>query len=87
MDLTIDVSNLLVGTGYVIFGGVLGILILGFAAYIVPRIVDKITPRIDDEKELLRGNVAVGVYTGLITAAVILGISIIIAASIISGLM
>jgi hypothetical protein len=68
-------------------GGVLGTVLLSLAAHIVPKIVDKVTPDIDDEKELLRGNVAVGVYTGMVTGAIIVGISMIVAASIIAGLM
>jgi hypothetical protein len=80
-------TNLGLGVGYSILCGILGICMMGLAAFIIPKIVDKVTPDIDDEKELLRGNVAMGVYTGIITAAVILGISIIVAASIIAGLM
>jgi hypothetical protein len=80
-------ANLGLGVGYALLCGILGMCMMGLAAFIIPKIVDKVTPDIDDEKELLRGNVAMGVYTGLVTGAVILGISIIIAASIIAGLM
>jgi hypothetical protein len=80
-------ANLGLGVGYTILCGILGMCLMGLAAFIIPKIVDRVTPDIDDEKELLRGNVAMGVYTGIITGAVILGIAIIVAASIIAGLM
>ena len=64
-----------------------GVILLSLASYVVPRIVDRITPNIDDEKEILRGNIAVGNYVGMVTASAILGISIILAAAIIASLM
>jgi hypothetical protein len=40
------------------------------------------TPQIDEEKEIIRGNIAVAQYFGRITSALILGFSIIIAVAI-----
>jgi uncharacterized membrane protein YjfL (UPF0719 family) len=71
---------------YTVLGGVLGVLLMALSAFIVSRIVDLMTPRINDEKEIAKGNLAVATYVGQITQAVILGISIIIAAAIISGI-
>jgi len=79
--------NLALGTGYTVFGGFIGVLLLGIATHIIPKMVDKVTPDIDDEKELARGNTAMGVYMGLITGSIIIGVSIIVAAAIIAGLM
>lgn len=48
------------------------------AVFIAFKVFDKATPRVDIQKELLNNNVAVAILTG----AVILGISLIVAASI-----
>jgi len=48
------------------------------AALVAVWVFDKATPRIDIQKELLNHNIAVAILTG----AVILGVSIIVAASI-----
>lgn len=48
------------------------------AAFIAIKIFDKATPKIDIQKELLNNNVAVAILTG----AVVIGVCIIVAASI-----
>ncbi|MEM3399240.1 MAG: hypothetical protein QXP42_00200 [Candidatus Micrarchaeia archaeon] len=80
------ITNLLLAVVYTVVGAVLGMLFLSIATLIVPRIVDMITPKIDDEKEMLRGNLAVATYVAQITQAVIIGMSIIIAAAVIGGI-
>ena len=72
---------------YTVMCGLLGMAMMSLAAFVIPRVVNKVTPNIDDEKEILRGNIAVGTYVGMVTAAVIIGMSIILAAAIIAGLM
>jgi hypothetical protein len=62
------------------------VLILG-ATLVIPKILDRLVPAIDEEKEIARGNRAVAEYFGRLAAAVIIGISIIIAASIIGGIL
>ncbi|MEW6013655.1 MAG: hypothetical protein AB1602_09690, partial [Elusimicrobiota bacterium] len=52
----------------------------------IPKIFDKITPNIDEDKEMIRGNLAVAEYFGKIVSAGIIGISIIIAAAVIAGI-
>ena len=79
-------ENLYLSVIYVLVGGVLGIMLMSLSAFIVPRIVDSLTPRINDEKEIAKGNLAVATYVGQITQAVILGISIIVAAAVIAGI-
>jgi hypothetical protein len=81
------VTELGLGVAYTVLGGIMGMTFLSLAAHVIPKIVDKMTPAIDDEKELVKGNVAMGIYSGIITGAVIIGACIIIAASIIAGLM
>ena len=60
------------------------ILILG-ATLVIPKLLDRLTPAIDEEKEIARGNRAVAEYFGRLAAAAIIGVSIIIAAAIIGG--
>lgn len=72
---------------FTLIGAFLGIILLLFASILVPRLMARITPRIDEEKELVRGNRAVGDYYGRVVAAVIIGISIIIGSAIIAGIL
>jgi uncharacterized membrane protein YjfL (UPF0719 family) len=54
--------------------------------FLVPKIVNRLTPNIEEEKEIVRGNQAVARYFGGIVQAVIIGMSIIIAAAVFVGL-
>ncbi len=67
-------------------GAAVGILLVLAATAFIPRLLDRLTPNIDEQKELVRGNRAVGDYYGKVVAASILGISIVIAAAILGGL-
>lgn len=49
-----------------------------FAVFVAVVVFDKATPKIDIQKELLNNNIAVAILTG----AVVIGVSIIVAASI-----
>jgi hypothetical protein len=62
------------------------VLILG-ASLAIPKLLDRLTPTIDEEQEIARGNRAVAEYFGRLAAAAIIGISIIIAAAIIGGIL
>jgi uncharacterized membrane protein len=78
-----DISNAVLFT---VIGAILGIVLIIIASWFVPKIMAMLTPRIDEEKEIVRGNVAVAEYFGRVVAAVIIGISIVIAAAIIAGI-
>jgi hypothetical protein len=67
-------------------GGVVGVALVLAAALVLPRVIDRLTPALDEEKEIARGNVAVAEYFGRVVAAGIIGISIVIAAAILGGL-
>jgi membrane protein YqaA with SNARE-associated domain len=67
---------------YAIFGSILGGLLLVGWAFWIPKILNRFTRQIDEEKEMLRGNVAVAHYFGMIVAALILGLSGIISVAI-----
>ena len=81
-----DLVNILWAVVFVMIGCTLGSLLVFASASILPRFLDKITPNIDEEKELVRGNMAVAEYFGRVVAATILGISIVIAASVLGGI-
>jgi hypothetical protein len=78
-----DIQNAVVFT---VIGACLGIILILISSLLVPKIIAMMTPRIDEEKELVRGNIAVSEYYGRVVAAVIIGISIVIAAAIIAGI-
>ena len=60
-------------------------LLVWFSARI-PAVFDRITPDMDEGKEIIRGNRAVADYFGRIVSAAILGVSLIIAAAVLGGL-
>ena len=66
-------------------GGAIGIVLVLAASLVLPKLIDRMTPNIDEEKEIARGNVAVAEYFGRVVAASIIGISIVIAAAILGG--
>ena len=52
----------------------------------VPGMIDRLTPHIDEQRELARGNQAVALFYGLVSASVILGVSLVVAAAVLGGL-
>jgi len=80
-------DNVVTGTVFTILGAILGILFMLLGVLIIPRIVNMLTPNIDEEREIIRGNQAVARYFGGIVQATIIGMSIIIGAAIIAGLL
>jgi hypothetical protein len=72
---------------FVVFSAVVGVVLILGAALVIPKLLDRLTPAIDEEKEIARGNRAVAEYFGRVAAAVIIGVSIVIAAAIIGGIL
>ena len=70
-----------------VVGGLLGMVLLIVASYIVPRVIDRLTPTIDEQKEIARGNSAVAEYFGRLVSAAILGVAIVVAAAVLGGIM
>jgi len=83
-------SEALLNIGWAIIfsfiGGIVGIILVLIATTLLPRLIDKLTPKIDENKEIARGNQAVAEYFGRITSAGIIGVSIVIAAAILGGI-
>ena len=71
---------------YAVVGGMVGLGLVAVAATVLPRLIEKFTPNLDEEKEIARGNVAVGEYFGRVVGASILGASLIIAAAVLGGI-
>ena len=67
-------------------GGVVGVLLVLASSLVLPRLIERMTPNIDEEKEIARGNVAVAQYFGRVVAASIIGISIVVAAAVLGGI-
>ena len=71
---------------YAAIGGIIGIALVLGASFFLPHLINRLTPDIDEEKEIARGNVAVAQYFGRVVAASILGVSIVVAAAILGGI-
>lgn len=69
-----------------IVGALIGMVLVLVASLIIPRLLDRLTPTIDEQKEIVRGNQAVAEYFGRLTGAAILGVSIVVAAAVLGGL-
>ena len=68
-----------------VVGGLLGMVLVLVASCIVPRLIDRLTPNIDEQKEIVRGNSAAAEYFGRLVGASILGMSIVVAAAVLGG--
>jgi hypothetical protein len=84
------IHEVTIGIGWAIvfsvIGGGVGIVLVLVASMVLPRLVERLTPDLDEEKELARGNVAVAEYFGRIVAASILGMSIVAGAAVLGGI-
>ena len=83
-------SDTLLNIGWAVvfafMGGIVGLGLVLIAAAVLPRLIERFTPNLDEEKEIARGNRAVGEYFGRVVSACLLGVSLIIAAAILGGL-
>ena len=68
-------------------GGLVGLVLVLGATVMIPRMLDRLTPNLDEDKEIARGNQAVAEYFGRVVSACIIGISIVVAAAILGGIL
>lgn len=68
-----------------IISGLIGMILVLASTLVIPRILDRLTPNIDEQKEIARGNQAVADYYGRVVSAAILGISLVVAAAVLGG--
>jgi hypothetical protein len=71
---------------FVAASALVGIVLILAASLLIPRLIERLTPSLDEAKELARGNRAVAEYFGRLVAACIIGISLVIAAAILGGI-
>lgn len=81
------VLDMLWAVAFSLLGGVVGIALILGASVLLPRLINRLTPAVDEEKELLRGNVAVAEYFGRVVSAGVVGVSIVVAAAILGGIL
>ncbi len=81
------VQDMLWAVAFSLLGGIVGIVLILAASVLLPRLIDRLTPALDEEKEIARGNVAVAQYFGRVVAAAIIGVSIVVAAAVLGGVM
>lgn len=78
--------NLTWAATFALTGGLVGILLIFIAALLLPKLIDRFTPAMDEQQEIARGNRAVAEYFSRIVGASIIGMSLIIAAAILGGI-
>jgi len=71
---------------FILTGGLIGIALVLASASVIPRLLERLTPSLDEGKEIARGNQAVAEYFGRLVAAAIVGISIVVAAAVMGGI-
>ena len=81
------VSNIGWAVIFAVVGGLVGIVLMMIAAVMIPKLLDRLTPSLDEDKEIARGNRAVAEYFGRIVSACIIGMSIVVAAAILGGIL
>jgi hypothetical protein len=72
---------------FTVAGGLIGICLILLSTLFIPRVLARLTPNMNEDREIANGNRAVAEYFGRIVAATIIGISIVIAAAIFAGVM
>jgi uncharacterized membrane protein YjfL (UPF0719 family) len=70
-----------------VIGGLIGMALVIASSLILPSLIDRLTPNIDEQKEIARGNTAVGEYYGRVVGSAILGVSIVVAAAVLGGIL
>ena len=71
---------------YTVAGVIIGLVAFSLALLLLPRFLNRLTPHIDEEREILKGNQAVATYFGLLVGSAIVGVSLIIAAAVFAGI-
>lgn len=84
--MTETISNIGWSIVFSLIGGLVGMALVFASSVLVPKLMDRLTPNIDEEKEIIRGNTAVAEYFGRIVGACIIGLSIVVAAAVLGGI-
>lgn len=81
------ISNLIYAVSFVIVGACMGAYFILLFSGFIHKITDKLTPNIDEDKEILRGNLAVAEYFGRVVSGAIIGVSMVVAAAVLAGIL
>ena len=84
--MTETVTNIGWSVVFSLVGGLVGMILVLVSSAFVPKLMNKLTPNVDEEKEIIRGNTAVAEYFGRIVGACIIGLSIVVAAAVLGGI-
>jgi uncharacterized membrane protein YjfL (UPF0719 family) len=79
-------QNICWAVAFSFVGAVVGVALVMLSSIFLPRLIERMTPNLDEGKEIARGNVAVAEYFGRVVAGSIIGISIVIAAAVLGGI-
>ena len=79
------ISNVGWSVVFSVVAALVGMALVLLASMIIPRLIDRLTPNIDEQKEIARGNAAVAEYYGRVTSAAIIGVSAVVAAAVLGG--
>ena len=71
---------------FTLVGGIIGVLLILAATLLIPRMLSRLTPNLNEDKEIARGNRAVAEYFGRVVGSTIIAIGIVIAAAILGGI-
>jgi hypothetical protein len=67
--------------------GLVGSFLFLFVGTLIPKFLNKLTPRVDEEKEIAQGNQAVATYFGMVVGACVIGVAIVVAAALVAGVL
>ncbi len=81
------VVDVLLGVAFSVVGGLVGVAMILGASAVLPRLIGRLTPNLDEDKEIARGNVAVAQYFGRVVGASILAVSVVVAAAVLGGIL
>jgi ABC-type multidrug transport system permease subunit len=70
---------------FTLVAGFVGSILFLFVGTLIPKFLNRLTPRVDEEKEIAQGNRAVATYFGTIVGACIIGVAIVVAAALVAG--
>lgn len=71
---------------FTLAAGLGGVLIVLASALLLPRILNRFTPSIDEEAEIARGNLAVATFFGKLVSSSLIAVAIVVAAALIGGI-
>lgn len=82
-DIYVDIGWAVV---YALVGGTIGVLLVLASTLFIPRILRSLTPNLNEDEEIVKGNRAVAEYFGRVVGSTIIAIGMVISAAILGGI-